>query len=183
MVGFASSSSCAFVSMTPSSSSDLIRTTLSSSESEPRLRRERRHFLGGGGFLRGSFSCLWGNAVTVQRNSAHSSGVPWYIQMGICMPPQLVITHCRVKMLTFGANRLNSSTQLCKTLRGHTMRKGTSTRTRRYAINAIVWMVCKTSKLNGACKLRRRFARTLPRLISSASWPRLSKIPHPSAGQ
>ena len=39
-------------------------------------------------------------------------------------------------------------------------------------------MVCKKSNLNGSCKSRHRFARTLPRPISSASKPRLSKIPH-----
>ena len=91
---------------------------------------------------------MWGNVMTVRRSSARSSGVPWYIQTGICMPRQLVITHCRAKMLTFGANRLNSSIQLYKTLRGQTTRKGASTRTRRYAINAKVWMVCK----KGQCK-------------------------------
>jgi len=43
--------------------------------------------------------------------------------------------------LTAGANFVNSSIQLCSTLKGQTIRKGDSTRTLKYAMNAIVWIV------------------------------------------
>ena len=70
----------------------------------------------------------------------------------------LALTHRQAEKLTLGANRLNSSFQLCNTLRGQTMRNGASTRTRKYAINAIVWRVYRMNNqgvlLKGSRQLR-----------------------------
>ena len=56
----------------------------------------------------------------VRRKFFRCSGVPWYMQTGMS-----------------GANFLNSSIQLCRTLKGQTIRKGEKILSRRYAQNAI----------------------------------------------
>jgi hypothetical protein len=56
--------------------------------------------------------------------------------------------------MTSGAKRVNSSIQLCTTLRGHTMKKGASTRTRGCAINAGLKLMVRFLFLSGGDGLR-----------------------------